>query len=214
MAESETSICNMALARIGGQRINDYNDSTETSKYAIYCRLLYEQTAKALMRSHYWTFARDRVQLSQDTETPDFQWDYQYILPADYLRIILLYDGSDLPEGRTYVSYEIEGKRLLIDESTVYMKYVKWVESPAEWDSLFIEVLVLQLASKLVIPISGAGKEGIVLKQEIDSELYGGRRYGRRGLMSQVRALDRQEAEHVGRDELRTWEDARYSDTA
>jgi hypothetical protein len=205
----------MALSRISAKRITDYNDPSETDKGAIYCRLHYEQTAKALMRSHLWRFARDRVQLSQDTIDPAFQWTYAYHLPADFLRHLLIYDGSDLPQGRTYVSYELEGKRLLIDESDVYMKYIKWVESPAEWDSLFIEVMVLQLASKLCIPLSGGGKEGMALKAEIDVELYGDRRRtARRGLMPRVRALDRQEAEHIGRDELRVWSDARYSDLA
>ena len=212
MSESATSICNMALARIGSKRINDYGDSSETGTSAIYCRLFYEQTAKALMRGHLWRFARGRVQLSQDSTDPAFQWEYQYILPSDFLRHILIYDGSDLPEGRTYVSYEIEGQRLLIDESAVYMKYIKWVESPASWDPLFIEVLTLQLAAKLVLPIAGAGKEALILKKDIDDELYGSRRYGRRGLMAKVRALDRQEAEHIGRDELRTWVDSQWSD--
>lgn len=204
----------MSLARIGAKRINDYNDSTDTQTPAIYCRLFFMQTAKSLMRSHFWRFARDRVQLSQDSNDPSFQWTYQYILPSDFLRLILVYDGSDLPEGRTYVSYELEGSRLLIDESTVYIKYIKWVESPANWDPLFIEVLILQLAQKLIIPLGGAGKEAQALKADLDRELYGSKRYGTRGLMSQVRALDRQEAEHIGRDELKTWTDARFSDTA
>jgi len=203
----------MALARLGSKRINDFNSTVETGTPIIYCRLFYEQTAKSLMRSHLWRFARDRVQLSQDAETPDFQWAYQYNLPSDFLRHILVYDGSDLPEGRTYVSYEIEGNKLLIDESTVYIKYIKWVESPASWDTLFIEVLALMLAQKMCIPITGGSKEGMMLKQDIDAELFGSRRYGRRGLMAQVRAMDRNEAEHIGRDERRTWEDARFSDT-
>ena len=214
MAESETSICNMSLARIGSSRINDYNDSSDTETPAIYCRLFYEQTAKALMRSHLLRFARERAVLSQDTATPAFQWNYAYILPADFLRHILIYDGSDLPEGRTYVSYEIEGDRLLIDESSVEMKYIKWVSSPGDWDPMFIEVMVLQLAQKLVLPLSGAGKEGMALKADIDQELYGSRKYGRRGLLAKVRAMDRQEAEHIGRDELKTWLDAMTSDTA
>ena len=209
---SITSICNQALARIGSKRINDYNDTTDTNTPAIYCRLFFEQTAKSLIRSHLWRFARGRVQLSQDSETPAFQWSYQYILPSDFLRHILLYDGSDLPEGRTYVSYEIEGNRLLIDESEVYMKYVKWVSDVGKWDSLFIEVMILMLAQKLVMPLAGAGKEAQALKADLDRELYGSRRYGTRGLMSQVRALDRMEAEHIGRDELRTWREARMSD--
>jgi len=198
----------MALARIGSKRIADYIDSSDTETPAIYCRLFYEQTAKALIRSHLWRFARHRVQLSQDTESPVFQWSYAYLLPADFLRHVLIYDGSDLPEGRTYVSYELEGQRLLIDESSVYMKYIRWVESPASWDPLFIEVMVLQLAQKLCIPLS----QDVDLKTDIDSDIYG--RPGRPGLMSKVRAMDRQEAEHIGRGELKTWNDARFSDTA
>jgi hypothetical protein len=205
----------MALARIGEKRILNLDDNSAGNMPLIYCRLFYEQTAKALMRSYLWRFARDRAQLSQDTNTPDFQWSYAYILPSDFLRHILIYDGSDLPEGRTYVSYELEGQRLLINESTVYLKYIRFVESPASWDPLFIETLVLMLAQKMCIPLSGGGRDGMALKADIDAELYGGKgRQGKRGLMSAVRAMDRQEAEHIGRDELKTWNDAKYSDLA
>ena len=214
MSESNTSICNMSLARIGAKRINSYEDSTDTDLAAIYCRLFYTQTVKSLMRSHLWRFARTRSILSQDTSDPEFQWEYAYLLPSDFLRHILVYDGSDLPEGRTYVSYELEGNRLLIDESSVYLKYIKWVESPADWDVLFIETIILQLASKLVLPLSGAGPEGLAIKNDIDGELYGSRRYGRRGIIAKVRAMDRNEAEHIGRNELKAWSEARFSDIA
>jgi hypothetical protein len=154
MAEGKTSVCNMSLSRFGSKRINDFDDNTESSTQIIYCRLFFENTAKALMRSHFWRFARDRVELSQDTNDPAFQWDYAYHLPSDFLRHILVYDGSDLPEGRTFVSYELEGNRLLIDESEVYIKYIKWVSDVGKWDPLFIEVMVLQLAQKLCMPLS------------------------------------------------------------
>lgn len=192
----------MSLARLGAQRITDYGDNTDTKKEAIYCRLFYEQTAKALMRSHLWRFARHRVQLSQDAEAPAFEYDYAYHLPNDFLRHILLWDGSDLPGGRVYTSYDIEGSRVLIDESTVYLKYIRWVESPASWDSLFLDLMVLELARRLVIPLS----QDLNLKSDIDKDID--------KLMPKVRALDRQEAEHWGRDELKVWLDARYSDTA
>ena len=202
----------MALARIGEKRIVNYDDNNETGTPIIYCRLFYEPTAKALMRSHFWRFARHRVRLSQDANSPAFQWAYAYLLPADFLRHILIYDGSDLPQGRTYVSYELEGNRLLIDESEVYMKYIRWVQSPASWDPLFIEIMVLSLAQKLCIPLAGGGRDGLALKLDIDQDLFG--KPGKPGLMSKVRAMDRQEAEHIGRDELRTWADARFSDLA
>lgn len=201
MAESKTSVANMSLARFGAIRIADFDDPNETGTSLIYCRLFFDQTAKALMRSHWWRFARHRKQLSQDTNTPDFQWTYAYHLPSDFLRHILIYDGSDMPQGRTYVSYELEGQRLLIDESEVYMKYVRWVNDVGLWDPLFIEVMVLQLAQKLCVPLS----QDMKIKADIDNSLV--------PLMSKVRAMDRNEAENVGRDELKTWNDARYSDT-
>jgi hypothetical protein len=201
-AESSTSVCNMALARIGAKRINDYEDTSETKLEAVYCRLYYGQTAKALMRSHLWGFAKARVQLSQDTETPAFQWTYSYSLPNDCLRIRYVYDGSDQVGGKTYYSWEREGSHLLINESSVYLKYIRWVEEVPSWDPLFTEVMVLTLAKKLVIPLS----QDIKMRADIDQDL--------KPLMHQVRALDRQESEQIGRAERKPWSLARYSDTA
>lgn len=190
----------MALARIGAKRINSYDDASDTKLEAVYCRLFYVQTAKALMRMHSWRFAMKQQQLSQDTTSPGFQWAYSYELPNDFLRAVLVYDGSDLRGGRTYYSWELMGTKLYTDESTVYLKYIGWVESESEWDTLFTELLVLVLARKLVIPLS----QNIKLKADIDQEIV--------PLMRQVRAMDRNEQERIGRAELKTWADAKHSD--
>ena len=202
MALSTTSLCNMALARFGANRINDYGDSSENSMEALYCRLFHDQTIKSLMRSHLWGFAKHRVQLSQNTETPDFQWSYSYALPNDYLRAISIYDGSSLLRGSTTVSWELEGRNLLIDESTVYLRYIRYVSDVTQWDNLFVELGILEMARKLVVPLS----QDLKFKEDIDND------WGM--LMRRVRALDRQEMEHLGRAELETWIDARYSNIA
>lgn len=197
-----TEVANQALARLGAKRINDYGDSSDTKLEAVYCRLFYEQTAKALIRSHWWRFAKARVQLSQDTNTPAFQWTYAYLLPNDFLRAVIVYDGSDEPDGRTTYTYELEGDKLLCDESSVYLKYIRWVPDVPSWDALFVEVMVLSLAKKLVIPLSQDSK----IKADIDRDLI--------PLMGKVRAMDRQEQERIGRADLRVWKDARWSDIA
>lgn len=202
MAQSSTSICNQALARLGAKRINSYEDATDTKPEALYCRLFYEQTAKALLRAHLWWFAKHRVQLSKDTSDPAFQWTYAYTLPNDFLRPILVYDGSDNPTGETEYDYELEGARLLTDDSAVYLKYVRWVADESSWDALFTELMILHLAKKLVIPLS----QDVQLKTEIENDLV--------PLMRRVRAMDRQEEYHIGRYSLRTWREARYSDIA
>jgi len=90
----------------------------------------------------------------------------------------------------------------LIDESTVYLRYIRYVSDVTQWDNLFVELAILEMARKLVVPLS----QDLKFKEDIDND------WGM--LMRRVRALDRQEMEHLGRAELETWIDARYLDTA
>ena len=205
--ESKTSVCNLALARIGGKRITDFDDDSDTKPEAIYCRLFFDQTVRSLLKDHYWPFAKDRVKLSADTEWDvdtdnDFGFTYAYHLPADFIRLILFYNGSDKPDGKTYYTYELEGKRLLSSESAVYLKYIKWVTDVGAWDALFTETLILMLASKMTMPLT----QELEIKQDIDKDLT--------FLFKKVRAMDRMEEQVVGRSALRTWREGRYSDIA
>jgi hypothetical protein len=154
MATSETSICNQALARLGSKRINALTDN---SIEAIQARQHYEQTRDALLRSHYWNFAIARSELSPDAASPAFGWEYQYILPSDCLRVLGLRHGE----------YAIEGQRLLTRADQAKITYVRRVTDPAQFDPLFVEVLVLQLAVKMVMPLA----QDKVLRQSLGGEL-------------------------------------------
>ncbi len=207
MAESSTSVCNMSLAQVGEKRINDFDDSADTNVEAVYCRLFFVQTAKQLMRSYIWRFAQERVQLSPDNtwdtdNANEFGYTYAYHLPNDFLRMVLVWNGSERPQQETGYIYQLEGSRLLSDESTSFIRYVKWVPDVGSWDPLFIEVMVLELAKKLVIPLS----QDRELKKDIDVDLTVSRR--------KARTMDRQEQERIGRHDLLPWRDARYSDRA
>ena len=202
MAESSTTVCNMALSRLGAKRITDYTDATDTKPEAVYCRLFYTQTAKQLIRSHLWRFAQERVALSQHTTAPSFGYLYAYDLPSDFLRLVLVWNGSERPQMETGYIYQLEGNQILSDETTCKIRYVKWESDVGAWDSLFLEVMVLELAKRLVIPLS----QDKDVKADIDKDLEILRR--------RVRALDRQEQEKIGRHDLKPWRDARYSDQA
>lgn len=201
MAESITSICNMALSRCGAKRISDFDDSSDTQREAIQCRLHYEHIAKALMRSHWWRFAKHRVLLSQTT-APVCQWDHAYLLPSDFLRAYLVWDGTNSTGGDTEYDYELEGKLLLTDEDEVYLKYIRYVVSPSDWDPLFTELMVLWLGRTLMIPLA----QDVRRKADIDKDIA--------VLMPRIRALDRNEMLHIGRVSRKTWNDARSTDTA
>lgn len=92
---------------------------------------------------------------------PTFQYDYQFQLPDDYSRLRKNYDGGN--------EWTILGKRLLSNYDEVDLEYIKKVTDPADFDALFYEVLVLQLALKLITPLGGT--QTTTFRQELRSEL-------------------------------------------
>ena len=185
----------MALGRLGAKRLNDLD--TDSSIEAIHARLQYEQTRDALLRSHWWRFASARAELSQDTSSPAFEWDYQFQLPSDFLRMKHLHEDNFSPEQITTASYALEGNLLLTNNDEANIRYIKQVTDVTEFDPLFIEALVLQLAVKLVMPLT----QDANLRHELNLELE--------PVMAKIRTIDRQETNTVRRDDRHTWADAR-----
>ncbi len=196
MATSNTIICNAALGRIGAQRINNFEDASDSKPEAIQCRTHFEMTRDSLIRSHYWRFASARATLSQDTDVPAFEWDIQFILPEDFLRFKSFYD--DVPGQKTRHSFAIEGLRLLTNDNTCQIRYIRKITDPSKFDPLFVEVFVLLLADKLIGPLAGGDKD---IQTKIDRAIA--------KLMPSVRALDRQETNTTGRADSETWNDVR-----
>lgn len=204
MALSVTKICNLSLSDLGSLRINNFDDATESSTQAILCRLHYEPVRDALLRRYSWRFARARKILSRDTVTPDFEWAFQYALPTDYMAMVSIYEGRFSDENVR--NYALEGDRLLTDESTddstLEIRYVKKVTDVTKFDPLFVQLLVLQLDLKLVMPLTQSAK----LKQSIKDDI--------KFMMPDVLAVTGQEVNTAGRLESSTWNDGRFGDNA
>jgi len=191
----------MALARMGSKAspvLTEAQLTANTDKRAIHSNLHYEQTRDALLRSHWWRFAKARSSLTATT-TPSFEWDYAFTLPTDFLAMRTVFEDNNTPKNNTIYSYSLEGNLLLTNESTCKIRYTKQVTGVTSFDPLFIEVLVQQLALKLVMPIS----QDVKAYESIKDDLYGSPR--KPGLMSRVRAMDRQEQNTVGEHESKTW---------
>ena len=197
MATSVTEICNLSLADLGSLRINDFSDDTEKSTQAILCRLHYEPVRDAALRSHIWAFSSARKTLSRDTNDPDFEWGAQFFLPNDYLAMRSIFEGRF--SDNNLRSYAIEGDLLLTDETTMEIRYTKKVTDVTKFDPLFVQLLVLELDLKLVMPLT----QDIKLKQTIKEDI--------RLLMPDVLAAAGQETNTAGREESSAWNDARHS---
>jgi hypothetical protein len=151
---------------------------------------MYPQERDSLLRSHWWRFATKRATLSEDTDAPDFDWDNQFDLPNDFLRMKELYN--------TNYSYSLEGQKLLTDDSTAEIVYIARITDASKFDPLFVEVLALKLAIRLCMALS----QDRLLMRELQNELV--------SLMARVRTIDRQETNTVGRADLNKWVDCKF----
>ncbi len=197
LPETKTDICKLVLGRIGSKTVTEDEITDDSGVIAPHCNLHYEQTRDALLRSHYWRFASTRAELEAG-DTPDFEWDYAFDLPDNFLAMKSIYDDNE-PDHVYRNHYELEGSLLLTNEDECEIKYIKQVTDVTLFDPLFIEVFVLTLALKLVMPLS----QDRELYAEIKDELY-------KQVMPKVRALDRQETNTEGRAGKLTWNESRY----
>lgn len=143
MASSEVQICNNALIKLGADTITSLSDDTKPARL---CNKMYSIVRDDLLRSHPWNFAIVRSGLAQLSATPAFGYSYQYQLPGDCLRVLRIKD--------TNAEYRIEGRKLLTDENTVNLIYIKKVTDVTQFDANFADLVALKLASELAYNIT------------------------------------------------------------
>lgn len=141
---SEVSICNQALGEIGDTTI--IVALTDQNKAAKYCNIFYADTRDALLAMFQWNFAVRRVTLVQLSATPEWGYNFQYQLPADIIKV--------LREENLHVKYRIENDKLLTDEPSAKIKYIKKITTPGNFDPLFTMALVALLAHRLAKPLA------------------------------------------------------------
>ena len=140
---SVVQICNSALNQLGASSITAL---TENSKNARICNERYETVRDAVYRSHPWNCLVKRVQLAQDSDTPAWGFSYQYTLPSDCLRVLQIKDYNS--------DYKIEGRKLLISESEVYLIYLAMESDVNQLDVLLRETISACLAQDIAYAIT------------------------------------------------------------
>lgn len=149
MAASEVSICNAALQLI--KNTKSITALTQGTKEANACEVVFDELRDTMLECHNWNFATKRVQLARLADAPAFEWDYQYQLPADYLRVVRLSENSD---ARDDCPYRIENGKVLSDASELYLRYVARVEDPNLMPATFRTAMSKLLASRLAVALA------------------------------------------------------------
>lgn len=168
---SEVGICNRALQKLGASRITSL---TEDSPNARSCNNAYESVRNAEMAAHPWSFARRRAELAADSDDPLFDYENQFTLPADYLRI--------LPPDDNYVDWQIESKSdgslviLTNYDAPLEIVYIARVEDPNLYHALFIEALACRLALELCEEITQSNSKADRLERQYKQAISEARR--------------------------------------
>lgn len=140
---TKVDICNQALSLIGADSITSFEENTSTARRM---RTVYDTSRKALLRLHPFVCATKRIKLTPLSTKPEFGYNNQFQLPDDLIRII----NANTEE------YSVETDKLLSDRQTLNLVYVFDNKNEETYDSLFIECLILYLASKITKAVTGS----------------------------------------------------------
>lgn len=146
-------ICSLALEYLSDVAITSIDDPQTTPEHIM--ARWYDMTRRSLLRQHPWNFAIRRTNIARESADPAFGYTDAYTLPNDFLRFIEIkgYDGeSDVTD------YEIEDGQLLCNNSggVLYIRYVYDATLVGKFDSLFVDVLALELAMRCCRKVTGS----------------------------------------------------------
>lgn len=145
---SAVEICNLALMQLGETRISSLDDNTEI---ATLCKTAYDTVADEVMMQG-WACNTFRTSLAQLDETPSYEFSYVYQLPTDpkCLKVVSI---NEIKPG--LYDFRIENGKLLIDLSTVKIKYFGRLTEPEQYDPTLKQAIIDRLISILAYTVTG-----------------------------------------------------------
>lgn len=187
---SPVELVNLALDRLNAEIITSFSDDLEAARKA---SRNYDPQRRATLRAHPWNFALLRATLSPTVITPTYEFSNFFPLPADCLRVV----STSIDDYHSSRMWKIEGKKLLANVGSLNIRYIADIEDTAIFDTMFIDVFTLRLASALAFPLTGDRELGKALFEEYLLKV------------AEARSIDAQESS-IDEWNDGTWLDARY----
>lgn len=162
MASSVVNICNLALQRLGANRITDI---TGASVEARACNNCYEELRLAELQDHNWVFAITRASLAANASAPAFGKARSFPLPTGFLRLI-----DDYPEDRDFDrDFEIEGNEIYTDfGAPLKIRYVQDVTDPNVMHPLFRLALAYRMADQMCEEVTQSNTKKELVQKDYD----------------------------------------------
>jgi hypothetical protein len=172
---TDVSICTAALMLLGDKPIASLTQNTDR---ATLCANIYPQAVDDILRSHPWNCAIKREILAPLSAAPSHDFQFQFQLPGDWLRMLEVgYQDDPLP-------YQVEGRRILANTNVLPVRYVKQTDE-GEWDALLVYVMTKRMELDLAYPITKSTSLRDTLRQEFYAPAV--------GVLSKAKTVDGQE---------------------
>jgi hypothetical protein len=142
MSISKTGLANIAITKLGKSRITDID--TDTTEEAVVARLLFDEIRDQVLDEGPWTFAMKRAELGQLSTTPEYDYDYEFQLPTDCLRVI---EVKETEPGQ--ILYKIEGRKLLSNDTGMEILYISKVTDVSQFSPAFKRAFIVRLAAEM-----------------------------------------------------------------
>lgn len=149
---SQVDIANRALTKLGASRIISFGDDNKQSRAV---SSMFDIVRDAELRSHIWSFSKKRASLPALATTPNWGFEYEYGVPSDCLRMLMvndIYPGPSLEDYRNgpVADYSIEGNKILANfPAPLKVMYIRRVIDTTEWDAMFVEAFACRLAMEM-----------------------------------------------------------------
>lgn len=144
---TEVSISNSALIKIGEPSITSMVQGTKTSNL---CQTRIASCRDAVYAKHPWRWLRKRVILAPEVTTPEFQYSYQYAIPADCVRPVQVTDTA----GEQIEECVVEGSKILANESAICLIYLERKTDLTDMPEYMAELIAIYLASDIAYAVT------------------------------------------------------------
>lgn len=170
---SQTDVVNLALTKLGQDRVININDDTEPARVI---RANWDLALDYLLSSHPWKFAIVRAELAALASPPMNTWSLQYRLPEDCLKLVQvstdwIFYSMDVP------TFELEGGMILTDEGApLPVRYVTRITNTGLWPPQFARTMAMQLAADCCEKLTGSNTKGEKALVELERTITTARR--------------------------------------
>jgi hypothetical protein len=173
MSQDQISIINRAITELANARIMNITDPQKAAKSM---DAVYEGVRDSALAVADWSFAMQRFRPNKEISTPLFEYAYQYIIPADCLRLVWIHDlyvGSPSLGARYFAEapkppYRKEGGKILTDDGgPLNCRGVFRITNEAIWEPLFIDFFIWELSNACFNDLTrkGQGDRQLLLQQ-------------------------------------------------